>query len=221
MRAKGFKRRDLNVKGVSDRRVKEVLKSLTDTGYLDCDGRQGPQGYTYTLAREAEKISLGISLRPPPDNQESGLDKRNTTGREARAQYRPVPDNPDEGDGYREAGESGRSSHRPVETDDLQEKLATGRSGDEKREGRIFPNGQRSAMTVAEVLEEINRLGSGPAKQAELYRRGEITEENAIEWITKAILHRRSEPFEGWQRHAKAVEAALIHPLGCECEECL
>lgn len=62
----GFKRRDLDVKGVSDRRVKEVLKSLTETGYLDCDGRHGPQGYTYTLAREAERISIGISLRPPP-----------------------------------------------------------------------------------------------------------------------------------------------------------
>ena len=67
LRSNGFKRRDLDVKGVSDRRVKEVLKSLTETGYLDCNGRAGPQGYTYSLAREAGKISLGISLRPPPN----------------------------------------------------------------------------------------------------------------------------------------------------------
>lgn len=67
LRSHGFKRRNLNVKGVSDRTVKEVLKSLTETGYLDCDGRQGPQGFTYTLVSEAEKISIGISLRPPPD----------------------------------------------------------------------------------------------------------------------------------------------------------
>ena len=80
LRTKGFKRRELKVKEVSDRRVKEVLKSLTDTGYLDCDGRQGPQGYTYTLAREAEKISLGISLRPPPDKDELLIDKPNPTG---------------------------------------------------------------------------------------------------------------------------------------------
>jgi hypothetical protein len=66
LRTDGFKRRNLNVKGVSDRTVKEVLMSLTETGYLNCDGRQGPQGYTYTLAREAEEISIGISLRPPP-----------------------------------------------------------------------------------------------------------------------------------------------------------
>ena len=62
----GFRRRDLKVPGVSDRRVKEVLKSLTDTGYLDCDGRAGPQGYSYTVAREAEEVSIGISLCPSP-----------------------------------------------------------------------------------------------------------------------------------------------------------
>jgi DNA primase len=66
LRSNGFKRRDLTVKEVSDRTVKEVLKSLTETGYLDCDGRQGPQGYTYSLAKEAEEISIRISLRSPP-----------------------------------------------------------------------------------------------------------------------------------------------------------
>jgi DNA primase len=67
LRSQGFKRRNLNVKGVSDRTVKEALRSVAETGYLDCDGRLGPQGYTYTLAREAERISIGISLRPPPE----------------------------------------------------------------------------------------------------------------------------------------------------------
>ena len=61
----GFKRRELKVKGVSDRRVKEILKSLTDTGYLDCEGRQGPQGYTYTLVRDVEEISLASPSAPP------------------------------------------------------------------------------------------------------------------------------------------------------------
>jgi DNA primase len=66
LRRSGFRRRDLKVPGVSDRQVKEVLKSLTENGYLDCDGRAGPQGYSYTVAREAEEIALGISLRPLP-----------------------------------------------------------------------------------------------------------------------------------------------------------
>ena len=92
LRTTGFRRRDLKVPNVSDRRIKEVLKSLTDTGYLDCDGRQGPQGYSYTVAREAEEVSLGISLRPTPDSQEIAANEDNSTGREAFARYRPVPD---------------------------------------------------------------------------------------------------------------------------------
>src|SRR5215210_6928742 len=108
LRTKGFRRRDVKVQGVSERRTKEVLKSLTDTGYLDCDGRQGPQGYTYTLVRDAEEISLGISLRPPPGNHESGVPKLDANGRDAFARYRPVPDSPEQG-GQREAGANGRS----------------------------------------------------------------------------------------------------------------
>jgi hypothetical protein len=87
----GFRRRDLQVPGVSDRRIKEVLKSLTDTGYLDCDDRAGPQGYSYTVAREVEEVSLGISLRPVPDREESRLGKGDTSGRDASARYRPMP----------------------------------------------------------------------------------------------------------------------------------
>ncbi len=128
-RTKGFKRRDLKVREVSDRRVKEVLKSLTDTGYLDCDGRQGPQGYTYTLARDAEKISLGISLRPLPDKDESPIDKPNTNGRDASARYRPTPESEADENGHREAGATGRNGHRPIKTADLQEEHATGRTG--------------------------------------------------------------------------------------------
>lgn len=75
-------------------------------------------------------------------------------------------------------------------------------------------------LTVGEVLNEINRRDSSAAKNAELFHAGEITRENAVEWIACAILHRRAVPFEGWRRHAPAVEAALIHPLDCGCEEC-
>jgi DNA primase len=103
----GFKRRELKVKEVSDRRVKEILKSLADTGYLECDGRQGPQGYTYTLVRDAEEISLGISLRPSLDNQESTAKGANSKGRDAFARSRPWPDVSTEDEGYGEAGANG------------------------------------------------------------------------------------------------------------------
>jgi hypothetical protein len=79
----------------------------------------------------------------------------------------------------------------------------------------------RVLLTVDSVLEEINRVGSVSAVQAELYRRGEITIDHAVEWITKAILQRHRLSSDHWQQHAPAVEAALIHPLDCECAECL
>jgi hypothetical protein len=154
----GFKRRELKVKEVSDRRVKEILKSLTDTGYLDCDGRQGPQGYTYTLVRDAEEISLGISLRPPPDNHESGLNKPNTNERDTFARYRPVPDNPAGENGYREVGATGRNSDRPIEDGDLQGKRAIGRTGDEESEEKTSSDRR---LTDEEVLEAKRLIREG------------------------------------------------------------
>jgi hypothetical protein len=73
---------------------------------------------------------------------------------------------------------------------------------------------------VDEVLKEINHPGSGPAIQAGCYRRGEVTEANAVEWVTKAILVRRGMDTDDWERHTPAVEAALTHALDCDCEEC-
>src|SRR5215210_7393993 len=131
LKARGFRRRDLKVKGVSDRRVKEVLKSLTDTGYLDCDGWAGPQGFSYTVAPEAEEVSLGISLRPSPDSPKNGTFAGYSTGRDASARYRPSPDGEEKVNGYREAGASGRNGRRPRETADLQEEHASGRTGGE------------------------------------------------------------------------------------------
>ncbi len=158
LKSRGFRRRDLKVKGVSDRRIKEVLKSLADTGYLDCDGRQGPQGYSYTVAREAEEVSLGISLRPPPDSQESPAKGHNSTGRDAFARYRPVPDSEYEGEGYREAGATGRNGRRPVESDDLQEEHATRRTGGGD-DGDNYPAARMNGRPLTEEeAREVQRL---------------------------------------------------------------
>jgi DNA primase len=125
----GFKRRELKVKEVSDRRVKEVLKSLTDTGYLDSDGSRGPQGYTYTLVRDAEEISLGISLRPSPESEETAANDGIPNGRGTFARYRPMPESEADANGHREAGANGRNGHRPIKSADLQEEFSTGRTG--------------------------------------------------------------------------------------------
>jgi hypothetical protein len=66
-RQKGFKRSDLAVEGAQPRTVQEALTSLASTGYLERDGRRGSQGYSYTLVRDPEGMTLGISLEPPED----------------------------------------------------------------------------------------------------------------------------------------------------------
>jgi DNA primase len=154
----GFKRRELKVKEVSDRRVKEVLKSLTDTGYLDSDGSRGPQGYTYTLVRDADEISLGISLRSPPDKDELPIDKPDTNGRKRLARYRPSPNGGEEGETCREVGESGRNSHRPIETADLQGKYATGRAGGGKRVENFTANWSSGRRFTEEEERRVRKL---------------------------------------------------------------
>jgi hypothetical protein len=79
-------------------------------------------------------------------------------------------------------------------------------------------------LTVSEVLAEMHRWGSGAGKNAELYRRGELSQEKAVEYVTCAILTRRRQSFEIWRHHAPAVRKALglcIHDLEPDvCKVC-
>jgi len=156
----GFKRRELKVKEVSDRRVKEVLKSLTDTGYLDSDGSRGPQGYTFTLVRDAEEISLGIFLRPSPYSEETPANDRIPNGRDAFARYHPMPYSEVDANGRREAGASGRNGLRPIEDDDLQVKRSTGRSGGEEEDEKTSANGRRLTPEEAQKVKRLVREGT-------------------------------------------------------------
>src|SRR5215211_8410031 len=156
----GFKRRELKVKEVSDRRVQEVLKSLTDTGYLDSDGNRGPQGYTYTLVRDAEEISLGISLRPSPDSEETPANEGFPNGRAAFARHRPMPDSEADANGRGEAGASGRDGYRPAEDADLQGERATGRLGGEEEEEKASANGRCLTPEEAKRIKHLVREGT-------------------------------------------------------------
>jgi hypothetical protein len=79
-------------------------------------------------------------------------------------------------------------------------------------------------LTVSEALAEIGGWGTGASRNTELYRRGELSEEKAVEYVTCAILARRGAPFTGWRRHAPAVRKALrlcIHELDPKvCKVC-
>lgn len=87
-----------------------------------------------------------------------------------------------------------------------------------------LPGGAFTPFTVSEILREINDPRTGPGKNTELYRRGELSEENAVKWVTCAILWRRGQSFDVWKHHAPAVKKALrlcIHELGPEaCAVC-
>ena len=79
-------------------------------------------------------------------------------------------------------------------------------------------------LTVSEALAEMGRWGTGASRNVELYRRGELSEEKAVEYVTCAILARRRASFRGWKRHAPAVRKALslcIHELDPKtCKVC-
>jgi len=79
-------------------------------------------------------------------------------------------------------------------------------------------------LTVSEALAEISGWGTGASRNAELYRRGELSEEKAVEYVTCAILARRGTSFAGWRRYAPAVRKALslcIHELDPKvCKVC-
>ena len=79
-------------------------------------------------------------------------------------------------------------------------------------------------LTVSEALAEIGGWGTGASRNAELYRRGELSEEKAVEYVTCAILARRGASFTGWRKHAPAVRKALslcIHELDPKaCKVC-
>jgi len=126
----------------------------------------------------------------------------------------------------------GRSPSRP----DQRERLATkateatkapagvGVRADSLRDKSDERSPSFASLTVSEALAEIGGWGTGASRNAELYRRGELSEEKAVEYVTCAILARRGAPFTGWRRHAPAVWKALslcIHELDPKvCKVC-
>ncbi len=160
-RAEGFRKRDLDVPGVSDRRLNEILKSLADTGYLDADGRKGPQGYEYTLARDEEKTSLGISLRPPPEDAESAGKGHNSDEREGSASQRQAPEATANERDMQAVGATGRGPTRHIETLDLQQEPVNGRS--EADSPRVNSEPENRWVTDAETRTRLDHDAEGEA----------------------------------------------------------
>ena len=79
-RQTGFKRSDLAVEGAQPRTVQEALASLASTGYLERDGRRGSPGYSYTLVRDPEGMTLGIYFDPLPGEAVDAAQTRASRG---------------------------------------------------------------------------------------------------------------------------------------------
>lgn len=120
----GFKRRDLKISGVSERRLKEILRSLSETGYLDCDGRTGPQGYTFTVARDPENVSLGISLVSSPDSKQPDERKGYRLGESSSPDNAQSPEVAD----YQALGANGRNGNCPINVPAFQQIDSIGRT---------------------------------------------------------------------------------------------
>ena len=145
----GFKRRDLRLSGVSDRRLKEILYSLAENGYLDSDGRKGPQGYTYTVARTFEEMNLGIYLAAQsPDSSKATESKEDVSGESTSPNNARSPD-------YEAAelsGGNGRNGHRPINHLDLEQLTPIGRTGEvEDRKDALTSDAETHSLAVASV----------------------------------------------------------------------
>lgn len=152
----GFGRADLHVEGRDERRVQDALKSLVSTGYLDCDGRRGPQGYKYTLVRESGERRLGISLRAAHDSEDDEDGGSEDTDEEEPVQS--YEDDEEKDVAERGSRDIARNDIRTIERGALQEEGAIARSREDHTEDN-FENDEPDEGEVVDHLEELTKLG--------------------------------------------------------------
>jgi hypothetical protein len=168
------------------RRIKEVLPLLTSMG-IGASRREVERGNEITLRR--------ISGRDASDTREDeeGAGTKEAAGNKSGPgtgsnTIESVPDTSRDPRGRDGSGDPGINGIRDA---DLSGAAAPGPPG---------------ALTVGEALAEMVKPGSGPAKTAAVYGRGETR----LEYLVKAVLYARGMETGGWERHAPAVEAALV-----------
>jgi hypothetical protein len=149
LRRSGFKRKHVEdalekaKAAVPTRSVKDALKTLAEGGFIETDGKRGPTGATYTVAKSSGAVGT-IKLLPEPDsaahlpikdeNGESGVGKptsEKTKGETQSAHSCPLPNSEDE----RATGEKGRNGSRPL--DDAEKAIPKPKSADSKANGQM------------------------------------------------------------------------------------
>jgi hypothetical protein len=158
LRNNGFTRHDLEVEDHDKRRVQDALKALTETGYLERDGRRGPRGYRYTVSGNPENNIKGISLRPRHDQE--GEDE--PEGADADAQGDPDPSRQGEDvedEGERESRDIARNDNRAIEDEDLgvKEAIALSRAGEAEEDLQEGESDEEGGEP--DYVEELTRSG--------------------------------------------------------------
>jgi hypothetical protein len=153
----GFGRNDIEIKGKETRRVQDVLKSLSDSGYLDCDRRKGPQGYRYSLVRESEGKALDISLRPAREEGEDGPERADADVQGDSGQSRQEDD--EEHERERESRDIARNDDRAIESADLQVEEATALLREGEPEEELLEAKSDEEDEEPDYLEELTRSG--------------------------------------------------------------
>ena len=81
------------------------------------------------------------------------------------------------------------------------------KSGSEGSEGSAAKAAGGTPLTTADVLAELDKAGSGPAKAAATYL--EKPNHERLGYVARAVLFARKMPTDGWERLASIVQEAL------------
>jgi len=117
--------------------VKDCLRELSSSGYLESDGRKGAAGATYTMVSTEEgsgTITLAAHSSIKENDEETPAKEDILMDESESVHSRPlsIPDDKGAvGDGERLMDENGRNGFRPLKRADLQGKHGNGRMDDE------------------------------------------------------------------------------------------
>ncbi len=138
VRRNGFTRGELPLGDMDARRVQDLLKSLTESGHIECDPRRGPGGYRYTVPRDPGESVSGISLSPPDDEDGADADEGPEESEAEEEDPEPVRNTGEEENGEERVPRgSARAGGRAVDGPLSPEKVPIARSREEE-DGFVF-----------------------------------------------------------------------------------
>ena len=183
----GFTRNDIPTGDLATRRVQDALKALTESGYLEREGRRGPHGHRYTVSRDPESRGLGISLNAADgDHGDDGAEGPDAAAGENLGQAGDQGEEDEEGDVGRGIARTGeRAIEGPLSPGKGAIARPRGVDGGGYLEGEE-PEEEEEVDCLAE-LTELGWYRAGSAFVAENVPEGVPLGE---EWVADALCRR-------------------------------